>query len=73
VVLLIAENDDKAAVAAGVTDDLSADLSAVDVVKAAIIAMGGKGGGGRPHLAQGGAPAGDTEAAFAAVEDILKG
>ncbi len=73
VVLLIAENDDKAAVAAGVTDDLSADLSAVDIVKAAIIAMGGKGGGGRPHLAQGGAPAGDTEAAFAAVEDILKG
>ena len=73
VVLLIAENDDKAAVAAGVTNDLSADLSAVDVVKAAIIAMGGKGGGGRPHLAQGGAPAGDTEAAFAAVEDILKG
>ena len=73
VVLLIAENDDKAAIAAGVTDDLSADLSAVDVVKAAIVAMGGKGGGGRPHLAQGGAPAGDTEAAFAAVEDILKG
>jgi alanyl-tRNA synthetase len=74
VVLLIAEADGKAAVAAGVTGDLTDRLSAVDMVKAAVAALGGKGGGGRPDLAQGGAKdAENAQAAIAAVEDILKG
>ncbi len=73
VVVMIATNDDKAAVAVGVTDDLSGAHTAVDIVKVAVQALGGRGGGGKAHLAQGGAPAGDTDAAFAAVETLLKG
>ncbi|MFK7764074.1 MAG: alanine--tRNA ligase [Roseobacter sp.] len=74
VVLLIAESDGKAAVAAGVSNDLTQAVSAVDIVKAAVGAMGGKGGGGRPDMAQGGAKdASAADAAIAAAEDILKG
>jgi len=54
VVLLIADTGAKPAVAAGVTADLTATVSAVDVLRAAVAALGGKGGGGRPDLAQGG-------------------
>jgi alanyl-tRNA synthetase len=53
-VLLIADAGGKAAVAAGVTDDLTDKVSAVDLVRAAVAELGGKGGGGRPDLAQGG-------------------
>lgn len=74
VVLLIASADGKAAVAAGVTDDLTDKVSAVDIVKAAVAALGGKGGGGRPDLAQGGAKdATDANAAISAAETVLKG
>jgi len=55
-VLLIAETDGKAAVAAGVTGDLTARISAVDLVRAAVPVLGGSGGGGRPDMAQGGGP-----------------
>jgi alanyl-tRNA synthetase len=73
-VLLIAESDGKAAVAAGVTGDLTERFSAVDIVKAAVAALGGKGGGGRPDLAQGGAKdAQNAQAAIDAAETILKG
>ncbi|PJE25989.1 alanyl-tRNA synthetase [Pseudooceanicola antarcticus] len=54
VVLLVAEDDGKVAVAAGVTDDLTDKISAVEVLRAAVPAVGGKGGGGRPDMAQGG-------------------
>ncbi|MGR3436807.1 MAG: alanine--tRNA ligase [Shimia sp.] len=71
-VLLIADAGDKAAVAAGVTDDLCA--SAVDMVKAAVEALGGKGGGGRKDMAQGGAKSAENaEAALAAVRAVLGG
>ncbi len=74
IVLLIAEGDGKAAVAAGVTSDLTDRLSAVEVVQTAVAALGGKGGGGRPDLAQGGAKSADNaEAAFAAVKDLMGG
>ncbi|MES2967597.1 MAG: alanine--tRNA ligase [Pseudomonadota bacterium] len=53
-VLLIADTGGKPAVAAGVTADLTSTLSAVTLVKAAAEAMGGKGGGGRPDMAQAG-------------------
>ena len=73
-VLLIAETGGKAAVAAGVTDDLTARVSAVELVRAAVDKLGGKGGGGRPDFAQGGGKdAGASDAAIAAAEDVLKG
>ncbi|MEM1374794.1 MAG: alanine--tRNA ligase [Pseudomonadota bacterium] len=72
-VLLIAEADGKAAVAAGLSDDLAQRLNAVDLVKAAVEALGGKGGGGRPTLAQGGAKdASNAEAAIKAVKALLR-
>ena len=52
----------RVSVAVGVTDDLTAQLSAVDLVKAAVAALGGQGGGGRPDMAQGGGPDGDKAA-----------
>ena len=71
-VLLIADTGNKPAVAAGVTADLTAKLSAVTLVKAAAEAMGGKGGGGRPDLAQaGGADIAQAEAAIKAAEAAM--
>ena len=74
VVLLIADTGDRAAVAAGVTDDLTDKVSAVDVVRVAAEALGGKGGGGRPDMAQaGGASAENADQAIVAVEKLLEG
>ena len=74
VVALIADAGGKAAVAAGVTDDLTDRISAVDVVKTAVEAVGGKGGGGRPDMAQGGGPdASKADDAIAAIEKLLEG
>jgi alanyl-tRNA synthetase len=50
--------DNKASVVAGVTDDLTGRLNAVNLVRAASEALGGKGGGGRPDMAQAGGPDG---------------
>ena len=73
-VLLIAEADGKVAVAAGVTPDATDRVSAVDLVKAAVVELGGKGGGGRPDMAQGGAKdAANADAAIAAAEAVLGG
>ncbi|KIC11342.1 alanyl-tRNA synthetase [Leisingera sp. ANG-M1] len=74
VILLIAEDDGKVAVAAGVTDDLTGDISAVDILKAAVPAVGGKGGGGRPDMAQGGGKDfSGAEEAIKAAEAVLAG
>jgi alanyl-tRNA synthetase len=71
-VLLIADTGAKPAVAAGVTQDLTAKLSAVTLVKAAAEALGGKGGGGRPDLAQaGGADIAQADAAIKAAEAAI--
>jgi len=71
-ILLIADTGGKAAVAAGVTDDLTARLSAVDMARAAAVALGGKGGGGRPDMAQaGGSDPAQAPAAIAAVEAVI--
>ncbi|WP_370310787.1 alanine--tRNA ligase [Salipiger bermudensis] len=73
-VLLIADTGGKVAVAAGVTEDLTGSHSAVDLVKAAVEALGGKGGGGRPDMAQGGAKdASEADAAIKAAEAVLAG
>ncbi len=72
-ILLIADTGGKAAIAAGVTDDLTDRISAVDMVRAAAAALGGKGGGGRPDMAQaGGASADNADAAIKAVENLLE-
>jgi alanyl-tRNA synthetase len=72
VVALIGVDDGKASVVVGVTEDLTQRLSAVDLVKAAVAALGGKGGGGRPDMAQGGGPNADAaDAALKAIEDTL--
>ncbi|PVA11670.1 alanine--tRNA ligase [Pelagivirga sediminicola] len=73
-VLLIADTGGKAAVAAGVTDDKTGEISAVDLVRAAVAELGGKGGGGRPDMAQGGgADASNSDAAIEAARNLLKG
>ena len=73
-VLLIAEADGKVAVAAGVTPDKCGTVSAVDMVRAAVAEMGGKGGGGRPDMAQGGAKdAANADSAIAAAKKVLGG
>lgn len=73
-VLLIADAGGKAAVAAGVTGDLTEKVSAVDILRAAVPALGGKGGGGRPDMAQGGgASAQNADQAIADAEKFLEG
>ena len=69
-VLVLAEDGGKATVAAGVTPDLTGRISAVALVQAATAALGGKGGGGRPDRAQGGAPS--LAAAETAFQDARK-
>jgi alanyl-tRNA synthetase len=70
---LVAVNDGRASVAVGVTDDLAGQVSAVDLVKAAVAALGGQGGGGRPDMAQGGGPEGSKAGeALGAVKDALQ-
>ena len=66
--------DGKAGLAVGVTDDLTSRISAVDLVKAGAEALGGKGGGGRPDMAQAGGPDGaKAEAALEAIAARIKG
>jgi alanyl-tRNA synthetase len=58
--------------AVGVTDDLTKTMSAVDLVKIGAEALGGKGGGGRPDMAQAGGPDGaKAQAALDAIEAHL--
>jgi alanyl-tRNA synthetase len=73
IVALIAVNDGRASIAVGVTDDLAAQVNAIDLVKAAVTALGGQGGGGRPDMAQGGGPDGSkARQALDAVKDALE-
>ena len=71
--VLIAVNEGRASVAVGVTDDLAGQVSAVDLVKAAVATLGGQGGGGRADMAQGGGPDGSrAKEALEAVRDALE-
>ena len=69
IVALVGVGDDgKAGLAVGVTDDLTDRFSAVELVRAGAVALGGKGGGGRPDMAQAGGPNGqDADQAIAAI------
>jgi alanyl-tRNA synthetase len=70
---LVAVNDGRASVAVGVTDDMIGTRNAVDLVRRAVEALGGQGGGGRPDMAQGGGPdGGKAAAAVQAVREALE-
>jgi alanyl-tRNA synthetase len=72
VVAFVAVADGKASLVVGVTDDLKDRINAVDLVKLGAGALGGKGGGGRPDMAQAGGPDADKAAdALAAIERRL--
>jgi alanyl-tRNA synthetase len=72
VVTLIAQNEGKASIVVGVTDDLTGRLNAVDLVRAGSAALGGNGGGGRPDMAQAGGPDPTAgPAAVAAIETLV--
>jgi alanyl-tRNA synthetase len=74
VAIVSVASDGKAGLAVGVTDDLTKRINAVDLVKAGAEALGGKGGGGRPDMAQAGGPDGSkAEAALKAIEARLAG
>lgn len=71
---ICAVNDGKGAFAVAVTDDLTDRFSAVELVRAGVEALGGKGGGGLPDMAQGGGPDGDkAKDAIAAVRTAIVG
>ena len=74
VALVTTTADGKASIVVGVTPDLVAQFSAVDLVRRASEVLGGKGGGGKPDMAQAGGPDGSkAEAALDAIEGALGG
>jgi alanyl-tRNA synthetase len=75
IVAIVGKTEDgKAGIVVGVTADLTKRFSAVDLVRAGAEALGGKGGGGRPDMAQAGGPDGaKADAALAAIEAALGG
>jgi alanyl-tRNA synthetase len=72
VVALVSTAEGKASIVVAVSADLTGRISAVDLVRAAAAAVGGKGGGGRPDLAQAGGPDGaKADEALAAIRAAL--
>jgi len=72
VVAFVAVNEGKVALIIGVTNDLTERFSAIDLVRVGAAAVGGKGGGGRPDMAQAGGPNGDNaNGALAAIEEAI--
>jgi alanyl-tRNA synthetase len=73
VVALVSTAEGKASIVVGVSSDLTRRFNAVDLVRAASAAVGGKGGGGRPDMAQAGGPDGARAGeALAAVREALE-
>jgi len=74
VVTVVSVTDGKASLVVGVTKDLIDRFNAVDLVRVGSVAVGGKGGGGRPDMAQAGGPnGGQAQAALDAIEAALQG
>jgi alanyl-tRNA synthetase len=72
VIALVTVEDGKASLVVAVTEDTAAKISAVDLVRVGVAVLGGKGGGGRPDMAQGGGPDGaKADAALAAIKDAI--
>jgi alanyl-tRNA synthetase len=73
VVAFATASDGKAALVVGVTDDLVKRFNAVELLRRGVEAVGGKGGGGRPDMAQGGGPDGaKLQAALDAIASAVK-
>ncbi|WP_375656137.1 alanine--tRNA ligase [Bartonella sp. MR63HLJHH] len=73
VAFISVSEDGKGSAVVGVTDDLTDKLNAVDLVRILSGMLGGKGGGGRPDMAQAGGPEGNkADEAFAALKDFLE-
>ncbi|WP_375621430.1 MULTISPECIES: alanine--tRNA ligase [unclassified Bartonella] len=73
VAFISVSEDGKGSAVVGVTDDLTDKLNAVDLVRILSAMLGGKGGGGRPDMAQAGGPEGNkADEAFAALKDFLE-
>ena len=69
---VVAVTGGKASLVVGVTESLAATFNAVDLVRSGAAALGGKGGGGRPDMAQAGGPdGGKADAALSAVEEAI--
>nr|HMP63488.1 DHHA1 domain-containing protein [Phenylobacterium sp.] len=74
IIALIGVAEGKAAVTVAVTGSAAGRFAAPDLAKAAVVAMGGQGAGGRPDFAQGGAPDGaKAEAGLAAIKAMIAG
>ena len=74
IVILVATDNGKAAIVTGVTDDLTERFNAIDLVRAGVEVLGGKGGGGRADMAQGGGPdASRAAAALRSIEEFIAG
>ena len=74
VVALVSTAEGKASIVVGVGAELAGKISAVDLVRAAAAVVGGKGGGGRPDMAQAGGPdAANADEALAAIRAVLAG
>jgi alanyl-tRNA synthetase len=72
IVVLVSAAEGKASLVVAVTDDLTSRFSAVDLVRVGSAALGGKGGGGRPDMAQAGGPdESGCDAALSAIEASL--
>jgi alanyl-tRNA synthetase len=72
VVVLCSTADERASLVVSVSSDLSLRFNAVDLVRLASPVVGGKGGGGRPDLAQAGGPAADrVDDAIGAIRAVL--
>jgi alanyl-tRNA synthetase len=73
IAIAAASEDGKASIVVAVTPDLTSRFNAVDLVRLGSAALGGKGGGGRPDMAQAGGPDGaKTSEALAAVEEGVR-
>jgi alanyl-tRNA synthetase len=73
VILVTSDPEGKAAIVVGVTSDLISANNAVQMIQAGVAELGGKGGGGRPDMAQGGGPNGSAAAAaLAAIKKLIK-
>lgn len=74
IVALVSGDGGKASIVVGLTEDLKDKYSAVDLVRIGVEKLGGKGGGGRPDMAQGGgSDPSQADAALAAIEAHIAG